>query len=58
MSKIIYLNPINLEVTWLNSSDQTIKIMVINEKGNPVRASRLRPKQEIPVPPNGYIELI
>ena len=58
MSKIIYSNSINLEVTWLNSSDQTIKIMVINEKGNPVRASRLMPKQEIPVPPNGYIELI
>ena len=57
MAKIIYSNSLNVEVTWSNSN-QTIKVMVINEKGHPIRACRLIPNQKIQIPPNGHIKQI
>ena len=58
MPKIIFSNVINHEVSWKNSSEETVAIMVINAKGRPIKASKMMPNQEILVPPNGHIELI
>ena len=56
--EIAYSNLLNEETTWLNSEEQTVKIMIFNQRGCPIRAVRLRYNEEVRIPPRGHIEII
>ena len=53
---ILFENNTDQLVPWINSSEETIVIIVYNEKGSPVRASRLTPQQSFSVAPGHSLE--
>ena len=56
--KVIYSNPSDVEIIWLNSENQTLKVMIFDKRGCPVKASNLMCNQGTIVPAKGYIERI
>ena len=54
----LFANTTNQSVTWCNSSENTIIVILYNQKGSPVRASRLLPNQSLPVPAGCSLELL
>ena len=55
---VIFDNITDKPVLWVNSSEETIVIIVYNKKGSPIRASRLSPQQSFSVPPGHFLERI
>ena len=56
--KIIYSNHSDVEIIWLNSKNQTLKVIIFDERNHPVRALNLMPNRGTRVPAKGYIERI
>ena len=56
--QIAYTNLLNKEVTWLNSEKQTVKIMIFDQRGYPIKAVRLGHNEEVKIPSRGRIEII
>ena len=56
--KKVYSNHSDVEIIWLNSENQTLKVIIFDQRGNAVRASNLTPNQGTRVPAKGYIERI
>ena len=52
----LFENITDKPVLWVNSSEETIVIIIYNKKGSPVRASRLSPQQSFSVPPGHSLE--
>ncbi|MDJ0633731.1 MAG: hypothetical protein QNJ34_11140 [Xenococcaceae cyanobacterium MO_188.B29] len=55
-TQILYQNSTNQIVDWVNSSEKTIVIIVYNQQGSTVSASRLLPHQSISILPSFFIE--
>ena len=54
--KILARNSTDQIVNWVNSSEETIIVIVYKEDGSPVRASRLAPQQSIAIRPGCSLE--
>ena len=52
----LFSNTTNQTISWLNSSEQTLVVILYNQSGSPVRASRLLPNQSLSVPPGYFID--
>ena len=55
--EIICLNPLEIEMNWLNSTKYMLKIITFDRKGKPKEKFKLMPGQEIKIPPKGYLVL-
>ena len=53
---ILFANNTDQPVLWVNSFEETIVVILYNDKKSPVRASRLSPQDSISVPPGYFLE--
>ncbi len=53
---ILFENNTDQPILWVNSFEETIVVILYNEKGSPVLASRLDPQDSISVAPGYSLE--